>query len=56
MDFLRLALAIGMMDLVQLEIKEKARVYGFGFFLYDILNRFNAVCINARKDGVYRKI
>lgn len=37
------------MDLVQLEIREKERVCGFGFFLYNILDRFNKICEEANK-------
>lgn len=40
---------IGMTALVLLEIRERAKVYGFGFFLYDILTRFNVICKEARK-------
>ena len=37
-----------MMDLVRLEIRVEERVFGFGFFLYDILNRFDKICKNVR--------
>lgn len=40
---------IGTMALVLLVTKERARVYGFGFFLYDILTRFDVICKQARK-------
>lgn len=33
-----------MMDLVLLVIKEKAKVYGFGFFMYYILDNFIPIC------------
>ena len=33
-----------MMALISQEVREKEKVYGFGFFLYDILNRFVAIC------------
>lgn len=45
-----------MMDLVQLEIKEKGKVYGFGFFLYDVLDRFCKICEEVRKNRIYKKI
>lgn len=47
---------IGMTVLALLEIKEGEKVYGFGFFLYDILSRFNVICKEARKTGLCSKI
>ena len=48
-----------MMDLVQWETKGWGKVYGCGFFLYDILEKFIPICIlqkeNARAER-YEKI
>lgn len=46
---------IGMMVLALSEIREKERVYGFGFFLYDILNRFNKICKEVGKTDYIQK-
>lgn len=32
------------MDLAILEQKEKGKAFGFGFFLYDVLNKFTKIC------------
>lgn len=45
----------GMMDLARLEIKEEEKACGYGFFLYDILNRFCKVCIQAGKTEYIEK-
>lgn len=44
-----------MMDLVQLEIKEREKVFGFGFFLYNILDRFDRICIKCGKTEYVQK-
>lgn len=45
----------GMMDLVLLEIRAKVKVYGFGFFLYNILDRFDEICSQAGKRDYIEK-
>ena len=43
------------MDLVQSEIWELAKACGFGFFLYDILNRFDKICLKIQKSEYIEK-
>lgn len=46
---------IGMMDLAQLETKEEEKACGFGFFLYNILDRFNKICLEYGKSEYVEK-
>lgn len=39
----------GMMDLVQFGNKGKGESVWLGFFLYDIINRFDTICKETRK-------
>ena len=56
MDFLRLAHGDWNDGFSTVGNKGKGESVWLGFFLYDILNKFNKICTNIRKDRICTKI